>query len=393
MFTGFIEGLRKSGVPVSITEHLSLLGALQAGVADYSVEDFYFLARSALVKDERWFDRFDRVFAQHFKGLEAVSGEDLTTDIPEEWLRRLAEKTLSAEEMAAIEALGGFDKLMETLKRRLEEQKERHQGGNKWIGTAGTSPFGAYGYNPEGVRIGQSESRHRRAVKVWDRREFRDLDDGVELNTRSLKLALRKLRRFAREGAAEELNLDGTIRATAENAGSLDLKFTPERRNAMKVLLFLDVGGSMDDHVKASEELFSAARSEFKHLEYFYFHNCVYEGVWKSNARRRTEQTPTADVLRTFGPDYRLIFVGDAAMSPYEIVQPGGAVEHWNPESGAVWVERLTGHFRRVAWLNPTPEPQWDYSQSTTILRQLVEDRMYPMTLDGLDRMTRALSR
>ncbi len=393
MFTGFVEGLRGAGVPVSITEHLSLLGAMEAGVADYSVEDFYFLARSALVKDERWFDRFDRVFAQHFKGLEAVSGEDLTTDIPEDWLRRLAEKTLSAEEMAAVEALGGFDKLMETLKKRLEEQKERHQGGSKWIGTAGTSPFGAYGYNPEGVRIGQHESRHRRAVKVWDRREFRDLDDGVELNTRTLKLALRKLRRFAREGAAEELNLDGTIRATAENAGTLDLKFTPERRNAMKVLLFLDVGGSMDDHVRASEELFSAAKSEFKHLEYFYFHNCVYEGVWKSNARRRTEQTPTQDVLRTFGPDYRLIFVGDAAMSPYEIVQPGGAVEHWNPESGAAWIERLTGHFRRVAWLNPTPEPQWGYSQSTTILRQLVEERMYPMTLDGLDRMTRALSR
>ncbi len=393
MFTGFVEGLRGAGVPVSITEHLSLLGAMEAGVADYSVEDFYFLARSALVKDERWFDRFDRVFAQHFKGLEAVSGEDLTTDIPEDWLRRLAEKTLSAEEMAAVEALGGFDKLMETLKKRLEEQKGRHQGGSKWIGTAGTSPFGAYGYNPEGVRIGQQESRHRRAVKVWDRREFRDLDDGVELNTRTLKLALRKLRRFAREGAAEELNLDGTIRATAENAGTLDLKFTPERRNTMKVLLFLDVGGSMDDHVRASEELFSAAKSEFKHLEYFYFHNCVYEGVWKSNARRRTEQTPTQDVLRTFGPDYRLIFVGDAAMSPYEIVQPGGAVEHWNPESGAAWIERLTGHFRRVAWLNPTPEPQWGYSQSTTILRQLVEERMYPMTLDGLDRMTRALSR
>ncbi len=393
MFTGFVEGLRGAGVPVSITEHLSLLGAMEAGVADYSVEDFYFLARSALVKDERWFDRFDRVFAQHFKGLEAFSGEDLTTDIPEDWLRRLAEKTLSAEEMAAVEALGGFDKLMETLKKRLEEQKERHQGGSKWIGTAGTSPFGAYGYNPEGVRIGQHESRHRRAVKVWDRREFRDLDDGVELNTRTLKLALRKLRRFAREGAAEELNLDGTIRATAENAGTLDLKFTPERRNTMKVLLFLDVGGSMDDHVRASEELFSAAKSEFRHLEYFYFHNCVYEGVWKSNARRRTEQTPTQDVLRTFGPDYRLIFVGDAAMSPYEIVQPGGAVEHWNPESGAAWIERLTGHFRRVAWLNPTPEPQWGYSQSTTILRQLVEERMYPMTLDGLDRMTRALSR
>ena len=395
MFAPFIESLRGAGVPVSITEHLSLLGALQAGVAEYDVEDFYFLARSALVKDERWFDRFDRVFAQHFKGLEAVSGsaDDLVRDLPEDWLRKLAEKTLSPEEMAAVEALGGFDKLMETLRQRLEEQHERHQGGSKWIGTAGTSPFGAYGYNPEGVRIGQRESRHRRAVKVWDKREFRDLDDGVELNTRSLKLALRKLRRFAREGAADELNLDGTIRATAANAGSLDLKFAPERRNAMKVLLFLDVGGSMDDHVRASEELFSAAKSEFKHLESFYFHNCVYEGVWRSNARRRTEQTPTDEVMRTFGPDYRLILVGDAAMSPYEIAQPGGAVEHWNPESGAVWIERLTRHFRRAAWLNPTPEAHWDYSQSTAMLHEMMEQRMYPMTLDGLDRLTRELSR
>ena len=395
MFTPFIEGLRKAGVPVSITEHLSLLGALQAGVVEYDVEDFYFLARSALVKDERWFDRFDRVFATHFKGLEAVSGapDDLVRALPEDWLRKLAEKTLSPEEMAAVEALGGFEKLMETLRQRLEEQHERHQGGSKWIGTAGTSPFGAYGYNPEGVRIGQHDSRHRRAVKVWDKREFKDLDDGVELNTRTLKLALRKLRRFAREGAAEELNLDHTIRATAENAGTLDLKFTPERRNAMKVLLFLDVGGSMDDHVRASEELFSAARSEFKHLEHFYFHNCVYEGVWTSNARRRTDQTPTEDVLRTFGPDYRLILVGDAAMSPYEITHAGGAVEHWNPESGQAWIERLTAHFRRVAWLNPTPQPAWSYSHSTAILQQLLEGRMYPLTLGGLDAMTRALSR
>ena len=395
MFVPFIQSLRKAGVPVSITEHLALLGAMEAEVVAYDVEDFYFLARSALVKDERWFDRFDRVFAQSFKGLEVVSGapEDLVRALPEDWLRKLAEKTLSPEEMAAVEALGGFEKLMETLRQRLEEQHGRHQGGSKWIGTAGTSPFGAHGYNPEGVRIGQAESRHRRATKVWDRREFRDLDDSVELNTRSLKLALRKLRRFAREGAAEELNLDGTIRATAENAGTLDLRFTPERRNAMKVLLLLDVGGSMDDHVKMSEELFSAAKSEFKHLEHFYFHNCVYEGLWKSNARRRTEQTATEAVIRTFGADYRLFFVGDAAMSPYEITHPGGAVEHWNPESGAAWIERLTGHFRRVAWLNPTPEPAWAYSQSTAILRQLLEERMYPMTLDGLDRMTRALSR
>ncbi len=395
MFVPFIQSLRKAGVPVSITEHLALLGAMEAEVVAYDVEDFYFLARSALVKNERWFDRFDRVFAQSFKGLEAVSGasDDLVRALPEEWLRKLAEKTLSPEEMAAVEALGGFETLMETLRQRLEEQHGRHQGGSKWIGTAGTSPFGAYGYNPEGVRIGQAESRHRRATKVWDKREFRDLDDAVELNTRSLKLALRKLRRFAREGAAEELNLDGTIRATAENAGTLDLRFTPERRNAMKVLLLLDVGGSMDDHVKMSEELFSAAKSEFKHLEHFYFHNCVYEGLWKSNARRRTEQTATEAVIRTFGADYRLIFVGDAAMSPYEITHPGGAVEHWNAESGAAWMEKLTGHFRRVAWLNPTPERAWDYSASTTLMNQLVEGRMYPMTLDGLDRMTRDLVR
>ena len=395
MFVPFIQSLRKAGVPVSITEHLALLGAMEAEVVAYDVEDFYFLARSALVKDERWFDRFDRVFAQSFKGLEVVSGapEDLVRALPEDWLRKLAEKTLSPEEMAAVEALGGFEKLMETLRQRLEEQHGRHQGGSKWIGTAGTSPFGAHGYNPEGVRIGQAESRHRRATKVWDKREFRDLDDAVELNTRSLKLALRKLRRFAREGAAEELNLDGTIRATAENAGTLDLRFTPERRNAMKVLLLLDVGGSMDDHVKMSEELFSAAKSEFKHLEHFYFHNCVYEGLWKSNARRRTEQTATEAVIRTFGADYRLIFVGDAAMSPYEITHPGGAVEHWNAESGAAWMEKLTGHFRRVAWLNPAPERAWDYSASTTLMNQLVEGRMYPMTLDGLDRMTRDLVR
>ncbi len=393
MFAGFVAGLRGAGVPVSITEHLSLLGAMQAGVADYSVEDFYFLARSALVKDERWFDRFDRVFATHFKGLETVSGEELVRELPEEWLRKLAEKTLSPEEMAAIEALGGFDKLMETLRQRLAEQEGRHQGGSKWIGTAGTSPFGAYGYNPEGVRIGQDRSRHRRAVKVWDKREYRDLDDSVELNTRSLKLALRRLRRFAREGAANELDLDGSIRATAANAGTLDLKFTPERHNAMKVLLFLDVGGSMDDHVKASEELFSAARSEFKHLEYFYFHNCVYEGVWKDNRRRHTEQIKTEDVLRTFGRDYRLILVGDAAMSPYEITHAGGAVEHWNPESGAAWLQRLTGHFRRVAWLNPTPEAYWGYTQSTRIVQELMEHRMYGLTLEGLDRMVRDLAR
>ncbi len=392
MFGGFIEGLRGAGVPVSITEYLSLLGAMQAGVADYSVDDFYVLSRAALVKDERLFDRFDRVFGQYFKGLEAVGGDVVDPRaIPEEWLRKLAEKTLSPEEMAAVEALGGFDKLMETLRARLEEQQGRHQGGSKWIGTAGTSPFGAYGYNPEGVRIGQEGSRHRRAVKVWDRREFRDLDDGVELNTRTMKLALRRLRRFAREGAPSELDLDGTIGATASNAGVLDLKFTPERRNAVKVVLFLDVGGSMDDHVRASETLFSAARAEFKRLEHFYFHNCVYEGVWKSNARRHDARIPTAEIIRTFSPDHRVVLVGDAAMSPYEITHPGGSVEHMNPESGAVWLGRLTAHFRRTAWLNPSIRPSWGYSQSTAIIRQLMEDRMFPLTLDGLDRAVRAL--
>jgi len=392
MFAGFIQGLRSSGVPVSITEHLSLMGAMRAGAADYSVEDFYFLARASLIKDERWFDRFDRVFAQYFKGLETV-GDDLVRELPEDWLRKLAEKTLTPEEMAAVEALGGFEKLMETLRQRLDEQKGRHQGGNKWIGTAGTSPFGANGYNPEGVRIGQEGSRHRRAAKVWDRREFRDLDDRVELNTRSLKLALRRLRRFAREGAADQLDLGGTIDATAANAGVLDLKFAPERRNTVKVLLFLDIGGSMDDHVRASEELFSAARSEFKHLEHFYFHNCVYEGVWKDNARRRTAATPTLEVIRTFGPDYRLIFVGDAAMSPYEITHPGGSVEHMNEEAGAVWLDRLTRHFRRSAWLNPMPQPSWTYTASTRLIGERMEGRMFPLTLEGLDRMVKALSR
>jgi uncharacterized protein with von Willebrand factor type A (vWA) domain len=392
MYADFILGLRRAGVPVSITEHLSLMGAMQAGAADYSVEDFYFLARAALIKDERWFDRYDRVFGQYFKGLESV-GEDLTQEIPEDWLRKLAEKMLTPEEMAAVEALGGFDKLMETLKQRLAEQKERHQGGNKWIGTAGTSPFGAHGYNPEGVRIGQETSRHRRAVKVWDKREFKDLDDRVELNTRSLKLALRRLRRCAREGAASELDLSGTIDATASNAGVLDLKFTPERRNTVKVLLFLDIGGSMDDHVRASEELFSAASSEFKHLEHFYFHNCVYEGVWKDNARRHTNRTPTAEIIRTFGPDYRLIFVGDAAMSPYEISHAGGSVEHMNEEAGQVWMERLTRHFRRAAWLNPSPQQGWGYTQSTRMIGELMEGRMFPLTLEGLDRMVKALTK
>ncbi len=392
MFASFALQLRAAGLPVSVTEYLTLIGAIKHGVAEYSIDDFYFLARATLVKDERHLDRFDRVFATVFQGLEQNSG-DPATDIPEEWLRRIAEKNLSPEEMAAIEALGGFEKLMETLRKRLEEQKERHQGGNKWIGTGGTSPFGAYGYNPEGIRIGQKDSRHRRAVKVWDKREFRDLDGDVELGTRNMKIALRRLRRFARQGAATELDLPGTIHATASNAGSLDLKMVAERHNAVKILLLLDIGGSMDDHVRTSQELFSAVRSEFKHFEHFYFHNCVYERVWRENRRRDATSLSTWDLLRTYGPDYRLVFVGDATMSPYEIVQPGGSVEHWNEETGRVWIERLTGHFRRSAWLNPAREEYWGYTQSIAMLRDLMAHRMYPLTLTGLDDMTRELSR
>ena len=392
MFTSFVEQLRSAGLPVSITEYLTLMGAMKQGVAEYSIDDFYFLSRATLVKDERHLDRFDRVFATVFQGLENAPG-DPATDIPEEWLRKIAEKNLSPEEMAAIEALGGFDKLMETLRQRLEEQKERHQGGNKWIGTGGTSPFGAYGYNPEGVRIGQKESRHRRAVKVWDKREFRDLDGDTEIGTRTMKVALRRLRRFARQGAATELDLPGTIHATASNAGSLDLKMVPERHNAVKILLLLDIGGSMDDHVRTSQELFSAVRTEFKHLEHFYFHNCVYERVWRENRRRDETSLSTWDLLRTYGPDYKLIFVGDATMSPYEVIQPGGSVEHWNEEAGRVWIDRLTSHFRSSAWLNPAREDYWAYTHSIVLLRQLMADRMFPLTLTGLDDMTRALSR
>ena len=391
MFAPFIEALRQAGLPTSITEYLTLLGAMRRGVADYNVEDFYFLARATLVKDERYLDRFDRVFAHCFKGLEAPEGINVR-DLPEEWLRKLAEKLLTPEEMEKIQALGGFDALMERLQQLLDEQKGRHQGGSKWIGTAGTSPFGAYGYNPEGVRIGQHESRHRRAVKVWDKRDFRDLDDTVELGTRGMKLALRRLRRFARQGAATELDLDGTVRATANNAGSLDLKMVPERHNTVKVLLFLDIGGSMDDYVKLSEELFSAARTEFKHLEHFYFHNCPYERVWKQNRRRHEEVLPTWQVLRTYGPDYKLIFVGDAAMSPYEIAMQGGSVEHWNEETGAAWLQRLTGHYTRSAWLNPTPPRGWGHVRSIQMIRDLMGERMYPLTVNGIDEMTRELS-
>ncbi|ABN76417.1 VWA domain-containing protein [Cereibacter sphaeroides] len=394
MFLPFFDTLRRTGVPVSLREYLSFLEGMAAGLVTWDVEGFYHLARTAMVKDERHLDRFDRAFAESFRGLETITADEVlaAVDLPREWLEKLAEKHLSPEERAEIAALGGFDKLMETLKERLAEQKGRHQGGSKWIGTAGTSPFGAYGYNPEGVRIGQDESRHRRAVKVWDRREFRNLDDQVELGTRNLKVALRRLRRWAREGAAQEFDLDGTIRATAEH-GYLDVRTRPERHNAVKVLLFLDIGGSMDDHVKVVEELFSAARAEFKHFEHFYFHNCLYEGVWRDNRRRWDEQTPTDQVIRTYGPDYKCIFVGDASMSPYEILHPGGANEHWNAEAGEVWLRRARAQWPSTLWINPVPEKHWGYTQSIRLIREIFEDRMVPMTLEGITAGVKTLSR
>ncbi|HVY18143.1 MAG TPA: VWA domain-containing protein [Rhodopila sp.] len=392
MFSHLILSLRSAGLPTSITEWLTLAAAMKSGVVEYSIDDFYYLARATLVKDERHLDRFDRVFAQCFKGLESPDGVEVD-DLPEEWLRRLAEKTLTPEERAKIEALDGFDAIMQRLKELLAEQKRRHQGGPKWIGTAGTSPFGAYGYNPEGVRIDQDESRHRRAVKVWDRRDYKDLDDTVELGTRGMKLALRRLRRFARQGAATELDLPDTIFSTARNAGTLDLKMVAERHNTVKVLLFLDIGGSMDDHVKLIEELFSAARSEFKHLEYYYFHNFPYERVWKNNRRRHEEVIPTWQVLRTYGPDYKLIIVGDGAVSPYEITMQGGSVEHFNDEAGVVWLDRMLAQYRSAAWLNPTPKNSWGHVRSISMINDLMGGRMFPLTMNGIDDMTRQLSR
>ncbi|MCP5338803.1 MAG: VWA domain-containing protein [Sinobacteraceae bacterium] len=392
MLVRFFHDLREAGVPVSITEFLSLLEALQQRVAFCSAEEFYWLARLALVKDERYFDRFDHVFAATFTGAERLF-ERLLAEVPADWLRLMSERLFSAEEKQKVQALGSWEKLLETLRERLREQKARHQGGNRWIGTGGTSPFGSGGYNPEGIRIGTEGQRQRRAVKVWEQREFRNFDDGVELGTRNLKLALRRLRRFAREGVAEELDLGGTIEATARNAGWLDLKLVPERRNAVKVLLLLDVGGSMDDHVRLCEELFSAARSEFRHLESFYFHNFLYENLWKDNRRRQTERTSTLELLRRFNPDYRVVIVGDATMSPYEIVQPGGSVEHWNAEAGATWMQRLTAHFPRVVWLNPEPEERWEWTPSVGLVRELLGGRMFPLTLEGLDRATTELRR
>ncbi|WP_076068642.1 vWA domain-containing protein [Sphingomonas montana] len=390
MFLNFLDALRTAGLPVGIKEHLLLLEALDADVIERRPEDFYYLSRAIFVKDEGLFDRFDQVFARVFRGVVGEANPAQPT-IPEDWLRQVAERYLSPDEMAKIQALGDWDLLMKTLQERLAEQQERHEGGSKWVGTGGTSPFGHGGYNPEGVRIG-GEGRHGRAVKVWDRREFRNLDNSRELGTRNIKVALRRLRRFARTGAADELDLDATIDGTAKQ-GWLDVRMRPERRNAIKLLLFLDIGGSMDAHVKLCEELFSAATAEFKHLEFFYFHNCIYEGVWRDNARRFTERTPTWDVLHRYGHDYKLVLVGDAAMSPYEIQVPGGSVEHMNEEPGAVWIERLTRVYPSAVWLNPAPRQHWDYSQSTSILRDLMSDRMYPLTLAGLDDAMRTLTR
>ncbi len=386
MFIPFFENLRAAKIPVSLREYLSFLEATKAGLVLYDIEGFYFLARTSMVKDERNLDKFDQVFSTTFKGLESISIEDVVEamNLPEDWLNKMAEKHLTKEEMAEIDALGGFEKLMETLKERLKEQQARHQGGNKWIGTAGTSPFGAYGYNPEGVRIGQKESRHGRAVKVWDKRDFKNLDDNIELGTRNIKVALKRVRKWARDGAPDELDLNNTIRSTAEN-GYLDVKMRPERRNAVKVLLFLDVGGSMDPHIKTVEELFSAAKSEFKHMEYFYFHNCLYEGVWKDNKRRWTEQTPTHEILRTYGNDYKCIFVGDASMSPYEVAYPGGASEHWNAEAGDVWLKRAIDQWPASIWINPLSKKYWQYTHSVGMIQEVFMQRMYPMTLKGIE--------
>ena len=390
MLIDFFLHLKARKLPVSTREFLTLLEALRKRVGDNSIDDFYFLSRACLVKDESYFDRYDRAFGEYFKGVTEIPG--LEAELPEEWLRAMAKKLLTPEEKAKLEALG-WDKVMEELKKRLEEQKGRHQGGSKWIGTGGTSPFGNSGYHPEGIRIGGESAGNRTAVKVWAKREFRNLDDNVELGTRNIKIALRRLRRFAREGAAEELDLDETIRGTARNAGWLDLKMRPERHNKVKVLLFLDIGGSMDDHVRVCEEMFSAAKSEFKHLEHFYFHNCIYDFVWRDNTRRHGERLPLWDVMHRYGNDYKLVLVGDATMSPYEIVHPGGSVEYNNEEAGAVWLRRLLDAYPAAVWLNPEPERAWDYRPSIGLIREIMESRMFPLTLDGLARAMRELNK
>lgn len=394
MFLPFFQALRRTGVPVSLREYLAFLEGVAAGIVTYDVDGFYGLARTVMVKDERHLDPFDRAFAESFNGLASISAQDVlaAVDLPSDWLAQRAEQHLTPEERAAIAAHGGFEALMEALRQRLAEQTARHEGGSKWVGTAGTSAFGPHGYNPEGVRIGQATGRHQRAVKVWDRREFRNLDDGVELGTRSIKVALRRLRKWARSGAADELDLDGTIRATARN-GWLDVQLRPTRRNAVQVLLLLDAGGSMEPYRRVMEELFSAARSEFRQLKVFYFHNCVYEGLWTDNRRRWDAQTPTWDVLRSHGPDWRCIIVGDASMSPYELLHPGGANEHWNEETGQVWLERVRAHWPHSVWINPLPEPHWDHTPTIRLIRGLFDGRMMPMTLDGLTQAMRAVTR
>ncbi|MEN9807786.1 MAG: hypothetical protein RL756_2306 [Pseudomonadota bacterium] len=391
MLIDFFLHLKNSKLPVSIKEYLMLIEALSKGVIGQSIDDFYVLSRATLVKDERNFDKFDKAFGAYFKGVQAIPGIDL--DLPLDWLRRQLQREFTPQEKAAIEALGGLDKLLERLKQLLEEQKARHEGGNKWIGTNGTSPFGNGGFNPEGIRIGGPSAGNRTAVKVWEQRAYRDYDDEVELGTRNIKVALRRLRKFAREGAEEELDLDDTIASTARNAGYLDIKMVPERHNTIKVLMLLDVGGTMDDHIRQTEELFSAARAEFKHLEFYYFHNCVYDFVWKNNRRRHAERFPTWDILRKYNADYRLIIVGDATMSPYEILQPGGSVEYNNEEPGAVWLRRLAERFPKFAWLNPEPEGVWEYRQSIGVIKQIMQNRMYAVTIQGLERAMRELSK
>lgn len=391
MLIDFFLHLKARKLPVSVKEYLMLLEALGKGVIGTSVDEFYHLSRATLVKDERNFDKFDRAFGEYFKGVQAVPGIDL--DVPLEWLKRRIQRDFTPEEKAAIEAMGGLDKLLARLKELLEEQKGRHEGGNKWIGTGGTSPFGNGGYNPEGIRVGGPSAGNRTAVKVWEQRAYRDYDDQVELGTRNIKIALRRLRKFAREGAEDEFDLDGTVASTARNAGYLDIRMRPERHNTIKVLMLLDVGGTMDDHIKQTEELFSAAKSEFKHLEFYYFHNCVYDFVWKNNRRRQAERFPTWDIIRKYNPDWRLILVGDATMSPYEILQPGGSVEYNNDEPGAVWLQRLAERFPKYAWLNPEPEGVWEYRQSISVIRQVMGDRMYPVTVQGLERAMRTLAK
>ncbi|MBA6419531.1 vWA domain-containing protein [Pseudomonas neustonica] len=392
MLLGLFNEMRAAKVPVSVRELLDLINALKHHVVFADMDEFYYLARTVMVKDERHFDKFDRAFGAYFKGLENLD-QLIEAMIPDDWLRKEFERMLSDEEKAKIESLGGLDKLIEEFKKRLEEQKERHEGGNKWVGTGGTSPFGSGGYNPEGIRVGDAGKRQGRAAKVWDQREYKNLDDQVELGTRNIKVALRRLRKFARQGAADELDIDGTIDHTAKDAGLLNIQMRPERRNAVKLLLLFDIGGSMDAHIKVCEELFSACRTEFKHLEYYYFHNCVYESVWKNNMRRTSERTSTIDLLHKYGPDYKVIFVGDAAMAPYEITQPGGSVEHWNEEAGHVWIQRFKEKYKKLIWINPYPKDAWEYTTSTQIMRDLIEDKMYPLTLQGLEDGMRHLSK